>query len=129
MNTQASQALQHVDASCAAEKSTNKKSTSGAAIFVSDCCTKAYSRLQQSLACSSAEAELYALFDGAKETLGVQHAVAHVFGCQAEDLPVPNLLTDSMAARNVTEMSGLFRRLRHIDIRICFLQDAAYTKV
>ena len=110
----------YVDASWAAEKSTNRKSTSGAAIFVSDCCVKAFSRLQQSVACSSAEAELYALFEGAKETIGIQHAVAHVYGCQAEELPIPGLLTDSMAARNVTEMSGLLRRLRHIDIRICF---------
>ena len=34
-----------------------------------------------------------------------------------------------MAARNVTEMSGLLRRLRHIDLRICFLQDAVYKGV
>ena len=119
----------YVDASWAAEKSTNRKSTSGAAIFVSDCCVKAFSRLQQGVACSSAEAELYALFEGAKETIGIQHAVAHVYGCQAEELPIPGLLTDSMAARNVTEMSGLLRRLRHIDIRICFLQDAVYKGV
>ena len=119
----------YVNASWAAEKSTNRKSTSGAAIFVSDCCVKAFSRLQQSVACSSAEAELYALFEGAKETIGIQHAVAHVYGCQAEELPIPVLLTDSMAARNVTEMSGLLRRLRHIDIRICFLQDAVYKGV
>ena len=119
----------YVDASWAAEKSTNRKSTSGAAIFVSDCCVKAFSRLQQSVACSSAEAELYALFEGAKETIGIQHAVAHVYGCQAEELPIPGLLTDSMAARNVTEMSGLLRRLRHIDIRICFLRDAVYKGV
>ena len=119
----------YVDASWAAEESTNRKSTSGAAIFVSDCCVKAFSRLQQSVACSSAEAELYALFEGAKETIGIQHAVAHVYGCQAEELPIPGLLTDSMAARNVTEMSGLLRRLRHIDIRICFLQDAVYKGV
>ena len=57
-------------------------------------------------------------FEGAKETTGIQHAVAHVYGCQAEELPIPGLLTDSMAARNVTEMSGLLRRLRHMDIRI-----------
>ena len=69
------------------------------------------------------------MFEGAKETIGIQHAVAHVFGCQVEKLPAPNLLTDSMAARNVTEMSGLLRRLRHIDIRICFLQDAVYKGV
>ena len=59
----------YVDASWAAEKSTNGKSTSGATIFICDCCIKAYSRLQQSVACSSAEAELYALFEGAKETI------------------------------------------------------------
>ena len=44
----------YVDASWAAEKSTNRESTAGAAIFVSDCCVKAFSRLQQSVACSSA---------------------------------------------------------------------------
>ena len=68
------------------------------------------------------------MFEGAKETIGIQHAVAHVYGCQAEELPIPDLLTDSMAARNVTEMSGLLR-LRHIDIQICFLQDAVYKGV
>ena len=62
----------NVKASWAAEKSTTKrKSTSGAAVFVCDCCIKADSRLQQSVACSSAEAELYALFEGAKETIGI----------------------------------------------------------
>ena len=71
----------------------------------------------------------FALFEGGKESIGIQHAVASVFGCQVEDLPVPNLLMDSMAARNLTEMSGLLRRLRHIDIRICFLQDAVYKGV
>ena len=78
----------YVDASWAAERSTNRKSTSGAAIFVNDCCVKAFSRLQQSVACSSAEAELYALFEGAKETKGIQHAVARVYGCQAEEVPM-----------------------------------------
>ena len=128
-STQASQALRPMSMPVGQPKSTNRKSTSGAAIFVCECCIKAYSRLQQSVACSSAEAELYALFEGEKETIGIQHAVAHVFGCQVEELPVPNLLTDSMAARHVIEMSGLLRRLGHIGIRLCFLQDAVYKGV
>ena len=96
----------YVDASWAAEKSTNRKNASGAMLssFVI-----AVSRpgLQQSVACSPGEAELCALFEGAKETIGIQHAVAHVFGCQVEELPVSS--SASVVVKTSTPSNALLQ--------------------
>ena len=83
-------------------------------------CLKAWSRLQQAVALSSAESELYGLVEGAKEVLALRRAVAHVFGWK-EPL-VPRMFCDSEAALAISKADGL-RKVRHIDLRACFFQD------
>ena len=83
-------------------------------------CLKAWSRLQQAVALSSAESELYGLVEGAKEVLALRRAVAHVFGWK-EPL-IPRMFCDSEAALAISKADGL-RKVRHIDIRACFIQD------
>ena len=83
-------------------------------------CLKAWSRLQQAVALSSAESELYGLVEGAKEALSIRRAVSHVFGWSA--LPTPAIYCDSEAAVAISKADGL-RKVRHIDLRACFIQD------
>ena len=82
---------------------------------------KSWARLQQSVALSSAESELYALTEGARESMGLRCAIGHVTGFQPESQHVPTIFCDSEAAINVSKMEGL-RKLRHIDLRACFIQ-------
>ena len=77
-------------------------------------CLKAWSRLQQAVALSSAESELYGLVEGAKEVLALRRAVAHVFGWK--EPIVPRMFCDSEAALAISKADGL-RKVRHIDIR------------
>ena len=79
-------------------------------------CIKSWARLQQSVALSSAESELYALVEGSREALGAHW---HILGHEGEI--VPHIYCDSEAAVNISKMEGL-RKLRHIDIRACFIQ-------
>ena len=61
----------YVDASWGSERSTGRKSISEGAVFLRDVVLKEWARLQQAVALSSAEAELYGLVEGAKEALAL----------------------------------------------------------
>ena len=110
----------YVDASWGSEKNVDRKSISGGCIMIGGFCLKAWSRLQQAVALSSAESELYGLVEGAKEALSIRRAVSHVFGWSA--LPTPAIYCDSEAAVAISKADGL-RKVRHIDLRACFIQD------
>ena len=110
----------YVDASWGSEKNVDRKSISGGCIMIGGFCLKAWSRLQQAVALSSAESELYGLVEGAKEALSIRRAISHVFGW--EDLPKPHIYCDSEAAIAISRADGL-RKVRHIDLRACFIQD------
>ena len=86
----------------------NRRSISGGCVMLGRACLKTWARLQQAVALSSAESELYGLVEGIREGLGLCCAVPHVF-CASE------------AAVNIRKMEGL-RRLRHIDLRSCYVQ-------
>ncbi|CAE7271324.1 RE2, partial [Symbiodinium sp. CCMP2456] len=109
----------YVDASWGSERSVDRRSISGGCLMLGKACVKTWARLQQSVALSSAESELYALVEGAKEALGARCAVEHILGC---DPVVPLLYCDSEAAVAISHAEGL-RKLRHIDLRSCFLQQ------
>ena len=111
----------YVDASWGSEKNVERKSISGGCIMIGGFCLKAWSRLQQAVALSSAESELYGLVEGAKEALSIRRAISHVFGW--EDLPKPYIYCDSEAAIARSRADGL-RKVRHIDLRACFIQEA-----
>ena len=108
----------YVDASWGSERSTDRKSISGGAVFFENVCLKAWARLQQAVALSSAEAELYGLVEGAKEAPALRRAVAHVFGWKTP--PTPALFCDSEAALAISRADGL-RKVRHVDLRVCFI--------
>ena len=56
-----------------------------------------------------------------KECIGLAVLVKHVYRTELE---TPVVLSDSRAAINISTMEGLLRRVRHIDIRLCWVQDA-----
>ncbi|OLP83685.1 Retrovirus-related Pol polyprotein from transposon TNT 1-94 [Symbiodinium microadriaticum] len=109
----------YVDASWGSERSVERRSISGGCLMLGKACIKSWARLQQSVALSSAESELYALVEGSREALGARCAVGHILGHEGEI--VPHIYCDSEAAVNISKMEGL-RKLRHIDIRACFIQ-------
>ena len=109
----------YVDASWGSERSVDRRSISGGCLMLGKACIKSWARPQQSVALSSAESELYALVEGSREALGARCAVGHILGHEGEI--VPHIYCDSEAAVNISKMEGL-RKLRHIDIRACFIQ-------
>ncbi|OLQ06849.1 Retrovirus-related Pol polyprotein from transposon TNT 1-94 [Symbiodinium microadriaticum] len=109
----------YVDASWGSERSVERRSISGGFLMLGKACIKSWARLQQSVALSSAESELYALVESSREALGARCAVGHILGHEGEI--VPHIYCDSEAAVNISKMEGL-RKLRHIDIRACFIQ-------
>ena len=111
----------YVDSNWASERNNSRRSLSGGVLFLDGAPVKAYTRQQTSIALSSAEAELTAICEGMKEALGLCVMVRHVFG---KDVETPVVRSDSQAAINISSMFGLLRRVRHIDIRLCWVQEA-----
>ena len=85
-------------------------------------CVKGYSRLQTVVALSSAEAELFAIAEAAKEIAGLGQLASHIWGELTKPLAI---YTDSASARQIAGMEGFLRRMRHVDIRLCFIQEAS----
>ena len=111
------------DSNWGSESSTGRKSTSGGVIYVVAgslwFCVKGYSRLQTVVALSSAEAELFAIAEAAKEIAGLGQLASHIWGELTKPLAI---YTDSASARQIAGMEGFLRRMRHVDIRLCFIQ-------
>eukprot|EP00439_Symbiodinium_sp_Y106_P086952 s52_g37.t1 len=114
----------YVDSNWAPERNNHRKSLLGCVIFVDHFPVKAFTRQQTSVALSSAEAELMALTEGAKEAVGLVSLVQHVFGPARTSQDPPDVFSDSQAAINIGSMHGLLRRVRHIDLRVCWVQAA-----
>ena len=112
----------YVDSNWAPERNNDRESLSGCVILVDGFPVKGFARQQTSVALSSAEAELIALTEGAKEAVGLVSLVQHVYGsartCQ-----------DPQAAINMGSMHGLLRRVRHVDLRVCWVQSAIQDKL
>ena len=118
----------YCDSNWGSEMSVARKSTSGGVIYIAVdglwYCIKGYSRLQSVVALSSAEAELFAIAEAAKEVAGLAQLTAHIWGT----LQKPHrVYTDSASARQIASMEGLLRRMRHIDLRLCFIQDRVHS--
>ena len=110
------------DSNWGSESSTGRKSTSGGVIYVVAgslwFCVKGYSRLQTVVALSSAEAELFAIAEAAKEIAGLGQLASHIWGELTKPLAI---YTDSASARQIAGMEGFLRRMRRVDIRLCFI--------
>ena len=100
-----------------------------AVILVDGFPVKGFTRQQTSVALSSAEAELIALTEGATETVGLVSLVQHVYGSARTCQDPPAIFSDSQAAINIRSMHGLLRRVRHVDLRVCWVQSAIQEKL
>ena len=81
------------------------------------------------MALSSAEAELIALTEGAKETIGLVSLAQHVYGSARTCQDPPAIFSDSQVAINIGSMRGLLRRVRRVDLRVCWVQSAIREKL
>ena len=84
-------------------------------------CLKTWSSTQSSPALSSAEAEYYAVVDGASRALGLQSA-ARELGVLVDDMVI-EMSTDSSGAKALASRRGLGRP-RHVEVRWLWLQQA-----
>ena len=107
------------DSDCGGDRD-DRRSTTGGAIMFGHHCWKAWASTQGAVALSSAEAEFYAMVEGAQRgkwaitvaaELGVQLAGGGLV-----------LNTDSEAAKSFVCRRGL-GRMRHIEVRELWLQD------
>ena len=99
-----------------------RKSTSGGIIMHGDHFIKSWSRQQNLVSLSSAEAELYGLVKASSEALGCK-AMAGDFG-HAKGI---RLYADASAALGIVHRKGL-GKVRHIDTNTLWVQQAACTK-
>ena len=113
-----------VDSNWAPEPNNDRRSLSGCVILVDGFPIKAFTRQQSSVAMRSAEAELVAITEGAKEAVGVVSLIQHIWGAFRTCQEPPAIFSDSQAAINIGSMHGLLRRVRHIDLRVCWTQAA-----
>ena len=106
-----------------------KKSTKGKGNFL-----KGWSRRIPVPCLSSAEAELFTLVEGLKESIGLSllvGSIIHGLTPKKNDLGFFEgtegkfkivLRTDSQAALQIEKMQGLLRRVRHLELRVAVLQ-------
>ena len=108
------------------DASWNVCSVSGAIVLWHGMMIKCFSRKQSVTALSSAEAELAALTEAAKEAVYLSLLVETLLqGLPAGDtgsFPI-YLSSDSEAALSISKMKGLLRRVRHLELRHRFLQE------
>jgi hypothetical protein len=95
-----------------------RKSTSGGAIMIGGHCIRTWSTTQAPIALSSAEAEYYAMVEGAVKAKGLESMLKELGMFQDEPL---TLLSDSSAARAFASRRGL-GRMRHMETRMLWLQ-------
>ena len=110
---------------CFVDASWSLNSTSGGVLTWNNCCLKTFSRKQSTIALSSAEAELAALTEVAKEGLYVSLLVQTLFEGIPEDTETGRYLlraySDSESALSIAQMNTLLRKVRHIELRAASL--------
>ena len=79
---------------------------------------KAWSRTQQGITLSSAEAEVVALVKAGAEALGML-AMMRDFGTERK----ASLWSDASSALSLTDRKGCGKLLRHIDVGLLWIQD------
>lgn len=94
-----------------------RRSTSGGFVKVGPHNVKHWSRIQQCVSLSSAEAELYALVKCATEAIGIQTLLAD-WGISVGI----RLYTDASAAKSILMRQGI-GRTKHIDVQSLWLQE------
>jgi hypothetical protein len=98
----------------------SRKSTSGGVIKVGAHVIKTWSTTQATIATSSGEAELHAMYDGAARGLGLK-TVLEEMNVRPE-LALCRVCTDSSAAKAFVSTRGL-GRMRHVEVKLLWLQE------
>ena len=113
--------------SCFTDASWSLNSVSGGVITWENCALKSFSRKQTTTALSSAEAELAALTEVAREGLYIALLVETIREGIPQDREHGYYLlkgySDSESAVCISKMSTLLRKVRHIELRAAFLQE------
>ena len=99
---------------------TTRRSTSGGVLKVGKHILRSWSSTQSTVATSSGEAELIAVFDGACRGRGVQ-AIMFEMGL-LPCLSVLRVCTDSSVARSFVATRGV-GKMRHIEVKLLWLQE------
>ena len=105
------------DSDWAGDRKTGKK-TSGGIVMIGRHLVKAWSRTQDAITLSSAEAELVALL--AMEILGVRTMCEE--WCMSQPGQVSDLFADASAALSIAKRQGA-GKMRHINVKSLWLQE------
>ena len=107
-------------------------SVSGAVLIYRGCCVKFFSRKQEVPALSSAEAEIISIVATAKEMVSLGMLLQTMIqGIPLDPLGMPlqttgemglTMFNDAKAAISMGRMDGLFRRVRHLELRVKYCQ-------
>ena len=100
-----------------------RKSTSGGMIRWGGCVLRTWSAVQQTIAMSSGEAELYAMVKAAAH-LKFMISVAQDFGIEFSG----QVFVDSTAAIGIAKRSGLGGRTRHVQVQWLWIQEEVSAK-
>ena len=103
-------------------------SYSGGVLMAFGTVIKTFFRKQASVALSSAEAELVAICEGLREAEGVSVILQELLGVSFANEDQKSLVdiclhTDSMAAVYSAQMEGVLRRMRHVQLRLRYVQQ------
>lgn len=98
----------------------NRKSTSGGVLKVGRHVLKTWSCTQATVATSSGEAELLAMFEGATRGMGLRNTMIEM-GLRP-CMHMCRLSTDSSVAKSFVSTRGL-GRMRHLEVKLLWLQD------
>ncbi len=88
---------------------------------IAGCVIASWSRVQGTVACSSAEEEYFSICTGAAEAL-FAHLLASELRVSSHHVP-PCILTDASAAKAMAERTGLPTRAKRIEIRYLHVQQ------
>ena len=78
------------------------------------------SRTQATIALSSAESELYAIYTGVNEGLHLRNFLLETNICSKLNLRIH---TDSTAGKSIATRQGTSKRAKHIDLKFLYTQD------
>ena len=108
-----------VDSDWAGDKNT-RKSTSGGVLKVGKHVVRTWSSTQSTIATSSGEAELIAMYDGATRGLGMRTVMTEM-GLSPQ-LKMIRVYTDSSVAKSFVATRGL-GKMRHLEVKLLWLQE------
>eukprot|EP00971_Amphidinium_carterae_P260718 5172389-Amphidinium_carterae.3 len=99
-----------------------RKSTAGTVLQFAGVTIATSSKTQQTIALSSAEAELYAIGTTVNDVIYVRNFLHELQFANAQQL-IPQIYTDSSSAKCLTQQLGLTKRTKHIDLRYLHVQQ------